>query len=71
MEPNIIAIDPYVVGFVKNNWVSITLFVALLKGIAVLTPGATDDKIATLIGNLFGMVKPKSKPPVNNTGPGQ
>jgi len=69
MEPNIIAIDPYVVGFIKNNLVTITLFIALLKGFAVLTPGTTDDKVATLIGNLFGMVKLKKKPSDTLSGP--
>ena len=71
MEPNIIAIDPYVIGFVKNNWVTITLFIGLLKGVAVLTPGTTDDKVATLIGNLLGIVKTKKQTAVNNTGSGR
>ena len=61
MEPEVLMIDPYVVAFIKHNWLSMTLFVSLLKGIAMMTPSTTDDKVATLIGNLLNTVKPKSK----------
>lgn len=61
MEPTIISIDPYVVAFIKHNWLSMTLLVSLLKGLAILTPGTTDDKVVTLIGNLLNIVKSKSK----------
>ena len=68
MEPNIIAIDPYIIGFVKNNWVTISLFIGFLKGLAVIIPGTTDDKVVTLIANLFSTIKVKKN---NNSGSGQ
>lgn len=61
MEPQVIAIDPYVIAFIKHNWLSITLLISLLKGLAILTPGTTDDKIVTLISNLLNTVRPNNK----------
>lgn len=46
-------IDPYVIGFVTTNPVTIGLALMALKGIAILTPSVTDDKIVTLLENLF------------------
>lgn len=54
MDPlNIVSFDPYVIGFVKNNLVTMGLLLGLLKGLALLTPSTTDDKIVTLFTNLF------------------
>ena len=35
--------------FVDNNWLLIFLFMAVLKGIAVITPWSGDNKIYTLL----------------------
>ncbi|MBW2091585.1 MAG: hypothetical protein JRI34_05615 [Deltaproteobacteria bacterium] len=56
-----IAIDPYIIEFVTKNPVTIGLGLATLKVIAKLTPGTTDDKIVTLLGNMFRAVRPKEK----------
>ncbi|HUV77064.1 MAG TPA: hypothetical protein VMW06_03295 [Desulfobacterales bacterium] len=56
--PAVLALDPIVIAFVKNNLVTIGLFLGFLKGLAKITPGTTDDKIATLLTNLFNSVKP-------------
>lgn len=53
MDPQIWNFDPYVIGFIKNNLATISLALGLFKGIAVLTPSTTDDKVATLLQNLF------------------
>ena len=57
-----IALDAYIIQFVSGNVLAITLFLALLKGIAKLTPTVWDDKIATLLAKVFGLV------PKNITG---
>ena len=54
MDPvQVLNLDPYVIGFVKNNLATIGLALGLFKGLAMLTPGTTDDKIVTLLQNLF------------------
>ena len=63
--PAVLALDPIVIAFVKNNLVTIGLFLGFLKGLAKITPGTTDDKIVTLLTNLFLSIKPEKI----NTGP--
>jgi len=57
-----IALDPYIIQFVGGNVIAITMFLALLKGIAKLIPGVLDDKIVTLLAKMFGLV-PKNEQP--------
>ena len=56
-----ISLDPYIIQFVAGNAITIALFLALLKGIAKLTPGVSDDKIVTLLATILGLV-PKPGP---------
>ena len=56
-----IKLDPIVLDFVANNILTIGLVLALLKGLAKETKSTVDDKIVTLIANLFSSVK---SPPV-------
>ncbi len=49
--------DPIIVEFALNNVIAIGLFLGLLKGIAKITKSTTDDKIATLIANLFSSIR--------------
>jgi len=51
--------DPYVLAFIKGNFVSITMLLALLKGLALLTERVEDDKIVTLLQHVFGLAKSK------------
>jgi len=51
------ALDQYILRFVADNWLAMTIFLALLKSIAVCTPSATDDKIHTLLSGLFGQIR--------------
>jgi len=57
--PAVLALDPIVIAFVKNNLVTLGLFLGFLKGLAKITPGTTDDKIVTLLTNLFLSIKPE------------
>lgn len=45
--------DPYVLEFIKGNLLSLSMFLALLKGLAVLTKSAHDDKIVTLFQRIL------------------
>lgn len=56
--PEIISLDPYVFGFIKANLGTLTLLLGLLKGLALMTPSTTDDKVVTMIQNLL-IPKPK------------
>lgn len=54
-EITIFSADPYVIEFIRGNWLSLSMFLALLKGLAVLTKGVHDDKIVTLLQTVLGM----------------
>lgn len=49
--------DQYVIEFVKQNTISLYMLVTFLKGIAIVTPSTKDNKIVTLIGNIFKAAK--------------
>jgi len=51
-----ISLDVYVLEFVRLNFVTLTLFVGFLKGMAKITKNVHDDKIVTLIELLFGQL---------------
>ena len=53
MEPLIFALDPYLASLLKGNWQTLLFSFGLLKGLAVLTPNTTDDKVLTMIQGLF------------------
>ena len=54
-----INLDPYIMEFISGNWMAMTIFLTLLKGVAILTPSATDNKIHALLTELFGMFRGK------------
>ena len=53
-----ISLDPYIIKFVAGNVLALTLFLALLKGLAKMIPGVWDDKIVTMLQTLFRLAKP-------------
>jgi len=55
------SLDPYIIEFVAGNVIACFLFLALIKGIAKLTPNVLDDKIATLLGQLFKIIPKPDK----------
>lgn len=54
--------DQWLVKHIGENWMTIYLALTLLKGIAILTPSTTDDKIITLLSNLYKAFR-KGTPP--------
>ena len=52
--------DPYILEFVSCNLLGIGLVLTFLKGIAKITKSTVDDKIITLIQNIFSSI-PKGK----------
>jgi hypothetical protein len=54
--------DAWIVAHVGENWLTIYLFLTLLKGIAILTPSVTDDKVVTMLSNMYDAVR-KGKAP--------
>lgn len=54
--------DAWLLRFVGENWMTLYLAITLLKGVALITPSVTDDKIVTLISEAYGVVR-KGKVP--------
>ena len=54
-----IKLDPIVLEFATNNVITMGLVVAFLKGLAKETKSTTDDKIVTLIANIFSSITTK------------
>ena len=52
-----INLDPYIMDWVSGNWLAMTIALGLLKGVAIITPGATDNKIHELLSSLFGVIR--------------
>ena len=52
-----IALDQYILQFVADNWLAMTILLTFIKGVAILTPSTKDDKIHTLLSGLFGQVR--------------
>lgn len=44
-----INMDPIIIEFVTKNYLALTLFFILLRGIAKMTPWAWDDSLASLL----------------------
>ena len=57
-----INLDQYVTEAISNNWITLTLFLGILKSVAMVTKNTTDNAIHTLLANLFHQVR--GKPPV-------
>lgn len=66
-----INLDPIILEFVKNNLLATGLFLGFLKGIAKITPSTTDDKIVTLLNNLFASVRPNDRADENKKKQGE
>ena len=49
--------DEWLINFVGENWVTLGLFLMFLKGVAKITPGEFDDKIATLFSDMLNFVR--------------
>jgi hypothetical protein len=47
------SLDKILLEFVGANWMSLYVLITLLKGVALMTKGTKDDKIVTLLSNMF------------------
>lgn len=56
-------IDPIIINFVSNNYLTLTLAFALLKGLAKITPWAWDDSLTSLLFGMFKTFNPEKKEP--------
>lgn len=52
-----INLDYYIVEFVSNNWITLSMALGLLKIIAKMTPWVVDDALHTLLAGTLGMIK--------------
>ena len=57
MDTLVFALDPYLESLIKGNWQTLLFLFGFLKGVALLTPGTMDDKIVTMVQNLFTSTK--------------
>jgi len=53
----VINLDPIIMEWISGNWLATTIALGLLKGLAILTPTAKDDKIHQLLSGLFGTLR--------------
>lgn len=49
--------DKYILDFVGNNWLTMYLVITALKGIAIITPSVKDDKIVTLLAQVYSVLR--------------
>lgn len=63
--------DKVLLDFVGANWMSLYVLITLLKGVALLTPSTKDDKIVTLLSNMYKGIRkgkvPDDIPPMDAT----
>ena len=52
-----INMDAYLIEFVSQNWLSLTVFLTALKGLSKITPWAWDDTIASLLFGVFTSIR--------------
>lgn len=52
-----INLDQYVNAAISGNWLTISIFLTLLKGWAMISTNATDNKIHELLSGLFTQIR--------------
>ncbi|WP_028325808.1 hypothetical protein [Desulfatirhabdium butyrativorans] len=52
-----ISIDRYILEFVGNNWITLYLLFTILKGVAIMTDSVKDDRIVTLLGQVWSVLR--------------
>ena len=57
-----IATNHWILTFVSENWIILTLVVGMLKVISKHTPWVWDDGIYTLLSGLLGQIRGKQPP---------
>ena len=49
--------DAWLLKIVGENWMTIYIGLTMLKGIAIITPWAADDKIITLLSGAYTAIR--------------
>lgn len=52
----------WVLKFVGENWMTLYLVITALKGIALITPSVVDDKIVTMLAQVYGSLRSGKAP---------
>jgi len=53
--------DAFLTEFISLNWLTLGVILAVLKVIAQSTKTVLDDKIVTLLANMFGSIRKEPK----------
>ena len=51
------SLDKILLDFIGNNWMSLYILITFIKGVALMTPSVKDDKIATLISQIYNAMR--------------
>jgi len=54
--------DQWLLKFIGENWMSLYIALTMLKGVAIVTPSATDDRIVTLLSNVYSTLRSGKSP---------
>lgn len=54
--------DQWLLRFIGDNWMTIYVALTLLKGVALLTPSVTDDKIISLLSQTYSVLRTGKAP---------
>lgn len=54
--------DAWLLKAIGDNWMTIYVFLTLLKGIAIMTPTVKDDKIVSLLSGIYGTLRSGKTP---------
>lgn len=49
--------DKYIFDFIANNWFTMYIGIKVLQGIAILTPSVKDDKVVTLLSQVYDTLR--------------
>jgi hypothetical protein len=49
--------DAIILKFVGENWMTLYLALTILKGISIITPSVTDNKIYTMFSNVYNSLR--------------
>lgn len=61
--------DQWLLRIIGENWMTIYMAITLLKGIALLTPSVTDDRIISMLSQVYNSLRTGDAPKKIPTGP--
>jgi hypothetical protein len=54
--------DAWLLKFIGENWMTLYIALTMLKGISIVTPSVTDDRIVTLLSNVYSTLRSGKAP---------